>query len=124
MMLNTSRIIPFVPTKNPAKAREFYETVLGLKFLRDEPFALVFDVDGTMLRVTKVQDFSPARHTVLGWEVADINATIAELSKRGVRFERYDGMTQDISGVWASPSGARVAWFKDPDGNVLSLTQF
>ena len=122
--MNSSKLIAFVATKNPAKAREFYETVLGLKFVRDEPFALVFDVDGTMLRVTKVQDFSPAGHAVLGWEVADINATIAELSKRGVRFERYDGMTQDISGVWASPSGARVAWFKDPDGNVLSLTQF
>jgi len=122
--VNSSKLIAFVATKNPAKAREFYETVLGLKFVRDEPFALVFDVDGTMLRVTKVQDFSPAGHAVLGWEVADINATIAELSKRGVRFERYDGMTQDISGVWASPSGARVAWFKDPDGNVLSLTQF
>jgi catechol 2,3-dioxygenase-like lactoylglutathione lyase family enzyme len=121
--VNASRTIAFVPTKNPAKAREFYETVLGLKFVRDEHFALVFDANGTMLRITKVEEFSPARHTVLGWEVADIHATIAQLTERGLRFERYDGMTQDKSGVWASPSGARVAWFKDPDGNVLSLTQ-
>jgi catechol 2,3-dioxygenase-like lactoylglutathione lyase family enzyme len=124
MMLNTSKIIAIVSTKNPDKAREFYERVLGLKFVRDEHFALVFNANDTMLRVTKVQDFSPAGHAVLGWEVADVRAAVAELSQRGVRFERYNGMTQDVSGVWASPSGARVAWFKDPDGNVLSLTQF
>ena len=123
-MLNESKIISFVATKNPAAAREFYERTLGLPLVSDDPFALVFRVNGAMLRVAKVQELTPAKHTVLGWEVKDIQAMITELSKRGVHFERYDGLSQDQKGVWTSPSGARVAWFKDTDGNTLSLTQF
>jgi len=123
-MLNTSKIISFVATKNPDSARAFYEKTLGLSLVSDDPFALVFNVNGAMLRVAKVQELTPAKHAVLGWEVQDIRATIRELSKRGVRFERYAGLAQDEQGLWTSPIGAKVAWFKDGDGNTLSLTQF
>ena len=123
-MLRSEEIICFVATRNPVKARKFYEDTLGLKMVSDEPFALVFDANGTMLRVSKVEKLTPAQHTVLGWKVADIRAAVRELSTRGVRFERFPGMAQDDSGVWGSPSGGRVAWFKDPDGDTLSLTQF
>jgi len=123
-MLNTSKIISFVATKNPAAAREFYERTLGLAVVSDDPFALVFNVNGTMLRVAKVQELAPAKHTVLGWDVQDIRAEIEQLTKRGVRFERYAGLPQDEQGIWTSPIGAKIAWFKDADGNTLSLTQF
>ena len=123
-MLNSSKVISFVATKNPASARKFYEKTLGLKLASDDPFALVFDAKGTMLRVQKVHELHPAKHTVLGWEVDDIRAEIEELTKRGVRFEHFPGLPQDELGIWAAPSGASVAWFKDPDGNTLSLTEF
>ena len=123
-MLDSSDIISFVATQNPARARKFYEETLGLRLLEDNPFAVVFDAHGTMLRVAKVEKLVPAGYTVLGWKVPDIRAAIASLTKRGVAFERFPGMPQDELGVWSSPSGAKIAWFKDPDGNVLSLTQF
>ena len=119
-----SKVIGFVATQHAAKARRFYEKTLGLTLISEDPFAIVFDVNGTMLRVQKVGELVPAQHTVLGWEVRDIRAEIEGLMKRGVRFERFDGLSQDELGVWTSPSGAKVAWFKDPDGNTLSLTQF
>ena len=119
-----SKIISFVATQNPASARKFYEQTLGLTLVSDDPFALVFDAPGAMLRVQKVKELRPARHTVLGWEVNDIRAEIAELTKKGFRFERFEGLTQNELGIWTSPSGAKVAWFNDPDGNTLSLTQF
>jgi catechol 2,3-dioxygenase-like lactoylglutathione lyase family enzyme len=122
--MNQSKIISFVATQNPADALKFYQETLGLKLIVDDPFALVFDANGTMLRVQKVPELLPARQTVLGWEVADIAAKTQELAKRGVRFERFDGLSQDAAGIWTTPSGAKVAWFKDPDGNTLSLTQF
>lgn len=123
-MLGHSPPIAFVATTDAVRARAFYEGVLGLPFVSDEPFALVFDANGIMLRVFKVTHLAPAGHTVLGWSVAQIDATVDALAARGVTFERYPRMEQDARGVWTSPSGARVAWFKDPDGNVLSLTQF
>ena len=123
-MLKTSKAICFVATQHPARARKFYEKTLGLPLVDDGPFALVFDANGTMLRVQKVEELIPATHTVLGWDVPDIRATIKELRKRGVRFERFEGLQQDESGIWTTPQGAMVAWFKDPDGNTLSLTQF
>lgn len=119
-----SKIICFVATQQPARALKFYSETLGLTLVSDDPFAMVFDANGTMLRVQKVQALLPAKHTVLGWAVPDILAKIGELTKRGVRFERYDGLAQDESGAWTSPAGAKVAWFKDPDGNTLSLVQF
>ena len=122
-MIN-SRIISFVATRNPASARKFYEETLSLTFISEDPFAVVFDANGTMLRVQKVQELLPARHTVLGWDVRDIHAGIEALTKKGVRFERFDGLPQDELGIWTSPAGGKIAWFKDPDGNTLSLTQF
>src|SRR3954471_15291945 len=119
-----SKIIGFVATKNPAGALAFYQGSLGLELVSEDPFAIVFDVNGTMLRVQKVQELVPAGHTILGWEVADLARQIKELSTRGVRFERFHGLAQDESAIWTAPSGAKVAWFKDPDGNTLSLTQF
>jgi catechol 2,3-dioxygenase-like lactoylglutathione lyase family enzyme len=123
-VLSSSRLVAFVATRDPARAKTFYKEILGLTLVADEPFALVFDAAGTMLRVAKVNQLHPAPYTVLGWDVLDIAATIRELIDRGTSFERFEGMPQDAWGVWASPSGARVAWFKDPDGNLLSLTQF
>jgi predicted enzyme related to lactoylglutathione lyase len=122
-MIN-SKIISFVATRNSASARKFYEETLGLVFISEDPFAIVFDVKGTMLRVQKVPEMSPAHHTVLGWDVHDIRAEIEALTKKGVRFERFDGLPQDELGIWTSPVGGKIAWFKDPDGNTLSLTQF
>ena len=123
-MLNTSKIICFAATTKPASAKKFYRDTLGLSLVEDGPFALVFDANGTMLRVQRVGELRPATHTNLGWEVADIRATIKQLTRRGVCFQRYEGLAQDASGVWTTPDGSQVAWFKDPDGNTLSLTEF
>jgi catechol 2,3-dioxygenase-like lactoylglutathione lyase family enzyme len=106
-----------------AAARLFYESTLGLVVLDDTPFALVVDANGTNVRVTPVADLRPQPFTIAGWHVDDIEATAQELAGRGVTFNRYDGLEQTASGVWASPSGDLVAWFADPDGNTLSLTQ-
>ena len=119
-----SRLIGFVATQRPALARKFYEETVGLVFISEDPFAIVFDMSGTMLRVQKVRELVAAQHTVLGWQVPDIHAAVEGLMKRGARFETFAGLAQDESGVWMSPSGAKVAWFKDPDGNMLSLTEF
>jgi catechol 2,3-dioxygenase-like lactoylglutathione lyase family enzyme len=123
-MLGSCQPIAFVATSDGTRAREFYEGVLGLGFVADEPVALVFDASGVMLRVTKVQSVTPAGYTVLGWRVDDIAAAAKELATKGVTFERYQGFQQDELGIWNAPDGAKVAWFKDPDGNLLSLTQF
>jgi len=123
-VLTDNDAISFVATRDAPAARAFYEGTLGLRLVADEHFALVFDVNGRMLRIAKTETLSAAAHTVLGWEVDDISAKVKELAARGVAFLRFEGMPQDESGVWTSPSGARVAWFKDPDGNSLSLTQF
>ena len=108
---------------DPSRARAFYEDVLGLSLVADEPFALVFDLAGTMLRVTRVDALEPQPFTVLGWRVDDIQSAVRALAERGVRFERFPALEQNGLGIWTSPSGARVAWFEDPDGNTLSLTQ-
>lgn len=123
-MLGTSKIICFAATKNPEKAKHFYESSLGLLLVNDGPIALVFDANGTMLRIQTMHEFTPAAYTVLGWEVADLRATIKQMAAVGVRFERFGSLSQDELGIWTSPDGAAVAWFKDPDGNTLSLTQF
>jgi catechol 2,3-dioxygenase-like lactoylglutathione lyase family enzyme len=120
-----TRMIGFVLTGNPEQAKAFYRDVLGFRLLSDDEFALVFDANGTMIRVGKGPKAVPAPHTVLGWEVEDIHAAIRELTPRGVRFEQFNlpFMKQDEHGVWTPPNGDRVAWFKDPDGNVLSISQ-
>ena len=122
--LPTSELIAFMPTTNLAAARVFYEQGLGLPIAGESPIACTFDANGTTLRVIAVEQITPAPYTVLGWNVADIEASIHELAGRGVVFERFEGVDHDELGVWRSPGGARVAWFKDPDGNTLSLTQF
>ncbi len=123
-MLGTSALIAIVLTKMPDRARSFYEGTLGLRFISNDPAAIVFDANGTMLRVAKVSSFAPVNYTVLGWQVSDINVMIDSLQAKGVKFERFPGMRQDERGVNIFPSGAKVAWLKDPDGNLLSLTQF
>jgi catechol 2,3-dioxygenase-like lactoylglutathione lyase family enzyme len=115
----------FSATTDAERAKEFYRDKLGLKLVSDEGFALVFDANGTMLRVQKVKEVGEAKYTTLGWNVPDIAATVDELEKAGVNFERYGFPGQDEKGIWTAPGGAaKVAWFKDPDGNILSLTQF
>jgi catechol 2,3-dioxygenase-like lactoylglutathione lyase family enzyme len=116
--------VAFIPTADAASARTFYEHTLGLTFVSDDQFALVFRVGPTqtMLRVVSSGDFTPAPFTIFGWEVTEIHATVAELAAKGVEFSRYDFLQQDEAGVWNAPGGAKVAWFKDPDGNTLSLS--
>ncbi len=124
-MLASSQLITFVPTLDPERAQNFYSDTLGLPLLADErPLALVYDAHGTMLRIVIVTKHSPSPYTVVGWSVKDIDATVEELQGKGVTFERYQWLEQDRLGIWSSPAGACVAWFKDPDGNLLSLTQF
>jgi catechol 2,3-dioxygenase-like lactoylglutathione lyase family enzyme len=122
--VSAAEVIAFVATSDGAKARAFYQGKLGLRLVSEDPFALVFDAHGTMLRVQKVQALKPAQYTVLGWRVPDIRAAVRDLAGAGVAFDRYQGMGQDELGIWVAPSGAKVAWFKDPDGNTLSLTEF
>jgi len=123
-LLSCQRLIAFVGTRDPARAKAFYRDTLGLLLVSEDPFALVFDAGGTMLRVTSVSDVSKANYTVLGWKVRDIVQMVKDLHKAHVSFERYAGMQQDKLGIWKSPSGSKVAWFKDPDGNTLSITEF
>lgn len=117
------RVVTFLLTKNPEASIPFYRDILGFRFVRDDGFALIFDLYGTMLRISKVPEFTPAQNTVLGWEVGDIAATVHELARKGVAFERYPNMGQDGDGIATFPTGDKVAWLKDPDGNVLSLSQ-
>ena len=117
-------IIGFVSFVDVSRAKEFYRDTLGLRLLMEEPpFALVFEANGIMLRLGMAKELPPAHGTVLGWQVPEITATVKSLGQAGVRFERYPGMDQDELGIWTSPSGARVAWFKDPDGNILSVSE-
>jgi len=122
-MLGSAKLVAFVTVSNAARARTFYRDVLGLRLVSEDTFALVFDANGTMLRVAIASHVSAAPYTVLGWEVADIAATVRQLAAAGVRFERYPGKQQDELGIWQSPGGGRVAWFKDPDSNTLSVSQ-
>jgi catechol 2,3-dioxygenase-like lactoylglutathione lyase family enzyme len=121
-MLGSTKIVAFVPTKDPAGARAFYEGVLGLRFVKDDGFASVFDANGIMVRIAKAQ-FTPAQFTILGWEVVDIEKMAIGLKEKGVIFERFGFFEQDQHGIWTAPTGDKVAWFKDPDGNVLSISQ-
>ncbi len=123
-MLESSDVVAFVATTDLHRARAFYEQTLGLPVAGHNEFACVLDANGVMLRITAVPEVSRASYTVLGWRVADIVAAVRSLTARGVRFLRYDGMDQDEAGIWTTPGGDKVAWFTDPDGNILSLTQF
>jgi catechol 2,3-dioxygenase-like lactoylglutathione lyase family enzyme len=122
-MIAHNPLIAFIPTKDAAHARSFYEEKLGLRFVSDDNFAIVMEANGTMVRVVRVGEFTPARFTILGWEVSDIHKSVAELTANGIQFERYPHFEQSADGVWTAPGGAKVAWFLDPDGNNLSLSQ-
>ena len=122
--LGSRKVVAFAATRDSEQAKAFYRDTLGLRFVSDDPFAVVFDANRITLRVTKVREFTPQSFTVLGWEVEDIEATVRALVEAGVRFERYgEFLKQDELGIWEAPGGSRIAWFKDPDGNILSLSQ-
>ena len=123
-MLQFCPIMAFVPATDLARARGFYEHTLGLRFVEQSDFACVFEANGTMLRITAVSTVANPGYTVLGWRVADIGVAVQALTLKGVTFTEYDGMDQDRDLVWTTPTGDKVAWFTDPDGNNISLTQF
>ena len=132
-MLGNQKIVAFVAVRDRDAARKFYRDTLGLRLMGEDQFGMVFDANGTTVRVSPVPDWTPPQFTVLGWEVEDIAASVKALASAGIEFQRYPWMKgQDELGIWTSPSGpdiaavhagARVAWFKDPDGNVLSVSQ-
>ena len=122
-MLADKKIVALVPITDAARARAFYADKLGLKFVSEDPFALVFDANGNMLRLTKMKEFTPQRFSILGWQVADIETTVKQLVAAGVTFERYGVFEQDELGIWTAPDGTKVAWFLDPDGNNLGISQ-
>ena len=122
-MLANQKLKAFVPTVDTKKARHFYKDVLGLTLLSQDNYALEFDANGTLLRVTAVRELQPHPFTVLGWKVVDISSVIINLNDKGIVFERYDFLQQDAMGIWEAPGGTKVAWFKDPDGNILSLDE-
>ena len=123
-MLKNQPLVAFVATTQPEAARGFYVDVLGLELISDDQFALVINAGGTALRVTRVEDLQPAPFTVLGWLVDEVESAAADLAARGVQFERYgEWMEQDAHGIWTALGGARIAWFKDPAGNILSVIE-
>jgi catechol 2,3-dioxygenase-like lactoylglutathione lyase family enzyme len=121
--LPACKIVAFVGTSDPARAKSFYRDKLGLALLSEDPFAIVFDVNGIALRVSIVGKVAPAGYTVLGWAVPDIVAAAQYLQGAGIKLERYEGLPQDALGIWPAPGGTKVAWFKDPDGNTLSISE-
>ncbi len=122
-MLGDKELKAFVPTVKPGEAKIFYRDILGLKLLSEDKYALEFNASGTLLRVIIVPELKTQEFTVLGWNVEDIAAEIKSLNIKGIICEKYDFLQQDNFGIWTSPSGSKVAWFKDPDGNILSLTE-
>ena len=122
-MLNTSRLVCFVATADADRARAFYRDALGLALVEDGGYALVFDANGTQLRVQRVEAVAPHPYTALGWEVDDVTASVRALAARGVAMARFPGLPLDADGIWDTPDGSRVAWFHDPDGNTLSISQ-
>jgi catechol 2,3-dioxygenase-like lactoylglutathione lyase family enzyme len=122
-MFADKKLKAFVPTLVPERAKKFYKDILGLKLLSEDNYALEFDANGTTLRVTSVPELNPHPFTVLGWDVEDISSVINMLNGFGVHCEKYAFLEQDQLGVWTAPGGTKVAWFKDPDGNLLSVSE-
>jgi catechol 2,3-dioxygenase-like lactoylglutathione lyase family enzyme len=122
-MLASGKLVGFVPTTDYEKARAFYEGKLGFEFISLDQFALVVKVGGHMIRIGKMPNFTPLQGTILGWEVDDIVAVVGWLKDRGVPVEKYPFVQDQELGIWTAPGGARIAWFKDPDGNILSVSQ-
>lgn len=122
-MVAASKLIAFIPTQNADSALSFYRDVLGLRFLSDDSFAIVMESNGNTVRLVRLEKFTTASYTILGWQVEDIEKTVKELTAKGLAFQRYSFLEQSEDGIWTSPSGAKVAWFQDPDGNTLSFSQ-
>jgi predicted enzyme related to lactoylglutathione lyase len=122
-MLGSTNIVAFLPITDTAKARAFYEGVVGLRFVKDDEFAMVLDANGIMVRAAKMKEVKPAQFTILGWQVTDIENVVRSLQKKGVHFEIFGFFKQDELGIWTAPAGDKVAWFKDPDGNILSVSE-
>lgn len=122
-MLHSNRVVAFVPITGSEKSRAFYEGVLGLRFVSDDEFAMVFEAKGVTVRAVKMKEFKPVPYTILGWEVSGIENVIRGLRQKGVQFEVFGFFKQDELGIWTAPGGSKVAWFKDPDGNLLSVSQ-
>lgn len=123
-MLGDAKLVAFAATTDGARAATFYRDVLGLTVRSDDAFAIAFDAAGTELRLQKMERFTPQPFTTLGWQVADVRDVVRVLSSHGIQPERYPWLDQDADGIWSAPSGARVAWFKDPDGNLLSAAEY
>lgn len=121
-MLALAKLIGFVPTKDYDRARAFFEGKLGCNFVGLDQYALVVLCGDHMIRIVKMPNFTPSQATVLGWEVADVPAVVNWLASRGVSTEKYPWVADKKSGIWTTPNGDQVAWFKDPDGNVLSVS--
>lgn len=122
-MIINDRLKAFISTTKPDVSRAFYEKKLGLRLLSEDSFGIEFDVNGAHLRLTFVEKLTPQPFTVLGWDTKDIKSAIRSLRKQGITFERYDFIEQDEDGIWIAPGGTQVAWFRDPDGNLLSLSE-
>ncbi len=118
----SATLVAFVPTTDLERSHAFYGGVLGLRRVESSPFANAYDAGGTALRITRVEQFEPDPFTVLGWQVDDLAATVADLRAAGIEPTRYPSVDQDADGAWTAPSGTRVAWFADPDGNTLSIS--
>jgi catechol 2,3-dioxygenase-like lactoylglutathione lyase family enzyme len=122
-MLASGKLIGFIPSKDYDQARAFYEGKLGFEFVSLDQYALVMRVGGHMIRIVKIPNYTPLQGTILGWEVEDIEPVVAWLIKRGVTLEKYPFVQDRELGIWTTPNGDKVAWFKDPDGNILSVSQ-
>lgn len=122
-MLSSSKIVSFIATTDPSNSKNFYESILGLEFVEEREHSIVFNSNGVTLQVQKVQDLTPPMFTALGWEVENIEEEIDQLTGKGITFEQYPFLEQDEKGIWTVPDGTKVALFKDPDGNTLSLSQ-
>ncbi len=122
--LNSCKLISFIPSSNLTRAKEFYRHTLGFHLVSEGTFGLIFEVSGALVRVVHMEQSYAARYTILGWKVPNISAVVDELAQKDIPFELYEGFEQDAQRIWTAPDGSRVAWFRDPDGNILSLTQF
>jgi catechol 2,3-dioxygenase-like lactoylglutathione lyase family enzyme len=122
-MLGSTDIVAFVPITDGARARDFYERKLGLRFVKDDGFAVIFESNGIRVRAVKMKEVKPSHFTILGWEVKPIESAVRSLRDGGVHFETFGFFKQDELGIWTAPSGDKVAWFKDPDGNILSISE-
>ena len=123
-MLQEPRITSILPSSNLEQSKEFFESKIGLQIISEDPYGVELEGLDSVLRLSLVQQFTPQAFTVLGFKVSDISLEVKSLTSKGVIFENYDSLDQDELGIWTSPSNAKVAWFKDPEGNVLSLTQY